>query len=387
MRVLIVHNDYGKPSGEESVVERVAAMFAAGGHEVEQLRRSTAGCRDSLGGKLKAFVGGVWSPSGRRAMAEALDRFRPDVVNVHNLYPFIGPAALEECRKRGVPVVMTVHNFRLICPTGLFMLGGRPCEECLRRGNEWGCVSHNCEGSMPKSVAYAARNALARVRGHYSRCVTHFACITDFQRSKLIEAGFDADRISVIPNSVDYDPALAASPAANGDYVAYCGRLSYEKGYDRLMATARRHPEIEFRFAGAEREPGGAALPPNVRMMGFLRGGELQRFFAGARFVVMPSRCYEGFPMAILEAAQHARPTIGPDHGGFTEIIGKGEEACGLLFDPASDAGLDATVATLWRDPELATALGVAARRKLAERYSTAAVARQWEALLHKLKK
>lgn len=118
-------------------------------------------------------------------MREALRREKPDVVNVHNLYPFISPAALKECHKAGVPVVMTVHNFRLICPTGLFMRDGSPCELCLQRGNEWGCVRYNCEHSMMKSVGYAARNAVARLTGAYRRNVTRFACITDFQRRQI----------------------------------------------------------------------------------------------------------------------------------------------------------------------------------------------------------
>lgn len=236
MKVLLVHNDYGKYSGEEAVVDRMAAMLSAHGHDVAQLRMTSAGSRESLSGKIRGFVAGIYSPAGVKAMREALRREKPDVVNVHNLYPFISPAALKECHKAGVPVVMTVHNFRLICPTGLFMRDGSPCELCLQRGNEWGCVRYNCEHSMMKSVGYAARNAVARLTGAYRRNVTRFACITDFQRRKLIAAGFDADRITVIPNAVDLGDG---GEYVQGGYVAYCGRLSYEKGYDRLIEVAR----------------------------------------------------------------------------------------------------------------------------------------------------
>lgn len=225
MKILLVHNDYGKYSGEEAVVDRLAAMWTAHGHEVAQLRQSTAESRERLTGKIRGFCAGLYCPSGVKAIREALQREKPDVVNVHNLYPFISPAALFECKKAGVPVVMTVHNFRLICPTGLFMRNGRPCELCLENGNEWECVRYNCEHSLLKSVGYAARNAVARLSKAYSECVDKFACITDFQRKKLIEAGFAADRITVIPNSmeapVSYTPSI-------GNYVAYIGRLSYE---------------------------------------------------------------------------------------------------------------------------------------------------------------
>ncbi|MDE7180994.1 MAG: glycosyltransferase, partial [Muribaculaceae bacterium] len=119
MKILLVHNDYGRYSGEEAVVDRMAEIFSGLGHEVVQLRATTAGVRDTMAGKVRAFVAGIHCPSGVRAMREALRWEKPDVVNVHNLYPFISPAALRECRRAGVPVIMTVHNYRLICPTGL----------------------------------------------------------------------------------------------------------------------------------------------------------------------------------------------------------------------------------------------------------------------------
>ena len=178
MKILIVHNNYGKYSGEEAVVDKMATMLQEHGHKVCFYRMTSEGSRDSLGGKIMGFFSGIYSRSGVRGMREALEKEKPDVVNVHNLYPFISPAALFECRKAGVPVVMTVHNFRLICPTGLFMRDGRPCETCLQKGNEWSCIRYNCEHSMLKSTGYALRNAYARWTGAYKKCVSAFACIT-----------------------------------------------------------------------------------------------------------------------------------------------------------------------------------------------------------------
>lgn len=232
MKILIVHNNYGKYSGEEAVVDKMADMLASHGHEVAFYRRTTEGVRESATGKIKGFLSGIYSPSGVRGMQEALRRERPDVVNVHNLYPFISPAALFECKKVGVPIVMTIHNFRLICPTGLFMRNGMPCERCLEQGNEWSCVLYNCECSRLKSLGYTLRNVFARWTGAYRKNVDAFACITDFQRQKLIAAGYDVEKITVIPNGIDvsesYSPTLGA-------YVAYIGRLSFEKGFDLLV--------------------------------------------------------------------------------------------------------------------------------------------------------
>jgi len=382
MKILIAHNSYGRYSGEEAVVDRTAAMFRSMGHEVVLYQKTTEGLRDTLWGKVRGFAAGLYSPQGVRTMRDVMRRERPDVVNIHNLYPFISPAALFECRKAGVPVVMTVHNFRLVCPTGLFMRNGQPCELCLQRGNEWGCVRYNCEHSAMKSLGYAARNAVARWTGAYCRCVTHYVCITDFQRRKLTEAGFDGQRMTVIPNSVDAPQRLTAT---EGSYVAYLGRLSYEKGCDMLIEVARRHPGIAFRLAGAQRDSSNMTLPPNVTMEGYLTGDDLQRFIDGSRFVVMPSRCYEGFPMAILEGAQHGKATIGPDHGGFTEIIGRGDEAMGRLFRPGDIGDLERQVLTLWNDRRLCDTLGLRAYEKLKSKYSTETVARQWNSLLQLL--
>lgn len=385
MKILIAHNEYGKRSGEESVVDSMDSMFRGLGHDVARLTMSTAGVRDTLTGKIRTFTAGIHSPAGIRAMREALEREQPDVVNVHNLYPFISPAALRECRRAGIPVIMTVHNFRLICPTGLFMRAGAPCELCLDAGNEWNCVRCNCEQSWPKSVAYAARNAVARLQHHYADCVTKFACITEFQRSKLIKAGFDPSRIVVIPNSVP-EPAEEITPAGNGKYAGFVGRLSHEKGIDLIVEAARTNPDIHFRLAGAVGDASLVAnLPANVELAGFVSGDTLAEFYRGSRFIIMASRCYEGFPMSILEAASYGRPVVAPGHGGFSEIVGDGEEPIGKLFHPGNAEDLAAKIRELWDNPAEATRLGQAARHKLQNRYATPVVAAQWADLLRKI--
>lgn len=378
MKILLVHNNYGKYSGEEAVVDKMASMFREHGHEVCFYRLTTERSRESLSGKIKGFLCGIYSPSGVKGLREILEREKPDVVNVHNLYPFISPAALFECKKTKVPVVMTVHNFRLICPTGLFMRNGKPCEVCLQKRNEWSCIRYNCEYSYLKSVGYTLRNVYARWAGAYKNNVRTFACITEFQRKKLIEAGFDKNKIIVIPNSIDIPLKYETT---FGSYVAYIGRLSYEKGYDLLVEIARKYPEIQFCFAGAKREDTNIAFPKNVQLMGYLKGKDLEHFIKNARLVVIPSRCYEGFPMAILEAAQFGKPCVCPDHGGFTEIIGKGENAIGRLFEPNNLNDLEKQILALWDQPVLVEELGQKAYEKLRKEYSSEVIYEKWNEL------
>ena len=370
MRTLIVHNAYGKYSGEEAVVDAIRCVLESRGQEVSMFRRSSEELADSFCGKLKGFAAGVYSRNGVKGMREALERVKPDVVNVHNVFPLISPAALFECKKARVPVIMTIHNYRLMCPTGLFMRDGRPCEDCLQNRNEWNCVKYNCEHSWGKSIGYALRNYVARQTKAFADCVDAFSCITDFQREKLIEAGFSESKIKVNPNFLDVNKE--ERPSFNqGEYVAYCGRLSHEKGYDILIEAARKLPSVEFRFAGAKREAETLPELPNIKYLGYISGADYQRFVSNARFIVMPSRCYEGFPMAILEAAAQGKPCIGPDHGSFSEIIGKGATAIGKLFEPGNIEDLAQKVRELWDNAEATILLGKRAYEKLCVEYSS----------------
>lgn len=379
MKLLIVHNNYGKYSGEEAVVDKMVAMFQEHGHNVAQFRMFSEGSRDSLAGQMKGFLCGIYSPAGIKGMREALRREKPDVVNVHNLYPFISPSALFECKKAGVPVVMTIHNFRLICPTGLFMRDGKPCETCLKKGTEWSCIRYNCEHSILKSIGYTLRNVYARWTKAYQKNVDYFACITDFQRRKLIAAGYDAGKITVIPNFV---PTPKPYAYTTGQYVAYVGRLSREKGIDLILEVARRHPDIPFRFAGELRDRQLVGnIPENCMFTGYLSGSALDNFYRNASFFVMASRWYEGFPMTILETAMWGKPTIAPNHGGFTEIIGEGKSAIGRLFAPGDIEELEKQIVKLWNTPEDIHYLGHSAYKKLKEQYSSEVIYHHWQQL------
>lgn len=379
MKILMVHNDYGRYSGEEAVVDQLIADRKQEGYEVVSLRRTTQGFRDTITGQIHGLVSGVYSVSGRRMMRVALRQHQPDIVHVHNLYPFIGPAALFECKKANVPVVMTVHNFRLLCPTGLFLREGKPCEECLVRGNEWNCIKHNCEHSYAKSIGYALRNFVARSFGSYIRNVDYYCCLTEFQKQKLTEGGFPEERIFVLPNYLPEINSIASECLNDkGKYVGYVGRLSHEKGFDLLLEVAKRHPEIEFRFAGFIRE--GETFPtlPNAHYCGMLTKEELSSFYDDASFIVLPSRCYEGFPLTILEAYSHGRTCIVPNHGPFPELVSDNGKKCGLLFEPSDIDDLEKQVVHLWNHPQERLSLCQNAAIMLKEHFVKDILSKQW---------
>ena len=375
MRILVLHNDYGRYSGEEAVVDRLVADFESMGHEVRQVRPSTAGLRGTLWGNILGFFAGIYSPRGVRMVKRALREFRPNVVHVHNLYPFLSPACLFACHRSGARVLMTVHNYRLICPTGLFLREGKPCEECLACGNERPCLRHNCEGSRLRTLGYGLRNMVARRSGAYLKNVDLFCCLTQFQKSKLVEAGFPEEKMVVIPNYFDNSIEPPKCFEGSQPFVGYVGRLSHEKGYDLLVEVARRHPEIPFRLAGEVREEEHPLQLPNVEYCGLLDKDALEQFYRQAAFLAQPSRCYEGFPLVIPEAFAHGLPLIVPQHGPFPDLVTDG----GRCFAPGDVDSLEKQVVALWQDGELRQALSQQARELYLTRYSPSVVQALWQ--------
>ena len=370
MRVLIVHNNYGGFSGEEAVVEGQAMLLRAHGHEVAFFRRRSAAIGDTFLGRTGAFFSGVYSFSSKGAMRRVLASCKPDVVHVHNVFPLISPSVLGVCRATGVPIVMTVHNYRLVCPNGLHMPKGRNqiCERCCG-GREYWCAIRNCEDNRFKSIGYALRNYVARRWGFFRNNVTLFSCLTRFQRNRLIAEGYLEETLRVLPNMVLTDPGETVVPKI-GCYAGFAGRMSPEKGVDLLLACAGRLPDIPFHLAGG----GGPVSHPalrgasNISFLGVLDRNAMSGFYNNSRFLLLCSTWYEGFPMAIIEAMFHAKPIIAPRIGGIPEIVDDG--ITGLLFEPGSTEALTEKVRYLWCRPELCQRMGQAGREKALREYS-----------------
>lgn len=389
MRILVVHNDYGRYSGEEAVVDRFIADMRGLGHEVETLRRTSKFLRQSLLGRVKAYFSGLYSFEGVAMMREAIATFKPDVVNVHNLFPFISPASLNECRKAGVPVIMTVHNYRLICPTGLFLHDGKPCEECLKTHRERPCILHNCERNLSRSFAFAHRNKVARRRGFYLKNITYYACLTEFQREKLAAFGYPAERLVVIPN---YPNPMVRSVSSDNictqgmpdGFIGYVGRLSAEKGYDLLLKVAKRHPRLQFIFAGDSREEAQKTTLHNVHYCGHLNNQQLATFYRKASFVAIPSRCYEGLPMVSLEAFSQGKTCVMPNHGIFPSLAYNGDKQCAVLFAPGDVGDLEKAILSLANAPDRLLRLNLNAKEHVEQHFSHDIVVGKWQELLDK---
>lgn len=366
MHLLIAHNAYGRPSGEEHALGRLDALLTGRGHRVSRFERTSAEIGSSLWAHGKAAVAGINNPFSRRHLMQVLAETRPDVVLVQNLYPFLSPSILSACHAYDVPVVMRCCNYRLFCPSGTLQQGGSVCTRCLGPGREAWCVLKNCEQSLPKSLGYALRHASARLGRRITTYVDQYIVLTEFQKRFFEQQGVPADRLTVVPNHA----AVQGPGRTDGPLVSMLGRVSPEKGIADLLALARRLPEVPFALAGAIR-PGMESLlataPANVRIHGHLAGPALAALLDETRIVLSCSRCFEGFPNAVLEAMAAGKPVLSAALGALTEIVEDG--ITGLHYPPGDMAAAAAALQSLYADPARCAAMGRAAQARVAALY------------------
>lgn len=362
MKILIIHNRYSRSGGEENVVAFQRRLLEAHGHRVVLYERSYDEIRRWRFGRLTSLFSALYNRRAVRDVRRIVRRERPQAAIVHNLFPVISGAILPVLHRHGVRIVMTLHNYRLVCPTGLFYTRGELCERCgFESGREWNCLRRRCEGSAAGSFGYALRGWWSRKRGYFSRYVDRFLALSDFQRDVVSRyTGIPVERFAVVPNAIDPEamPEPSTDVRLSGRcYVAYAGRLSREKGIDLLFETARRLPELEFRVAGEAAE--GYVMPEvpgNVRLLGRLDRQGMADLYAGALAAVVTSRWYEGFPLTVVEAMYYGAPVAVPELAGMPEIVDRGR--CGAVYAPGSATAL-AEVLTRWAaDPAEAEEVG-----------------------------
>jgi glycosyltransferase involved in cell wall biosynthesis len=383
VKILMVHNAYREPGGEDVVHEGERDLMAAAGHDVVVYRRSNAEIADYGPGRWATLPARTfWAWDTHRELRALLASERPDVAHFTNTFPLVSPAAYDACRAAGVPVVQSLHNYRLLCPAGTFLREGRICEECtvhsLRRAVRHGCY----RGSRAASAVVAGMLAFHRARRTASEAVDAYVALTEFARARLVDGGLPRERIAVVPNFVRPDPGERSEA---GDYALFAGRLAPEKGLSTLLDAWRRlERRIPLRIAGAgplrgpletERARGLA----DVAILGSLPRGDLLKALRGARCLVVPSLWFEGFPMAIAEAFACGVPVIASRLGGLPEIVAEGRT--GLLFTPGDAGDLARTLESAWADPDDLAEMGRAARHEFEARYTAAHHAAALEAV------
>lgn len=369
MKILVVHNYYQQPGGEDRVYEAEANLFEAYGHRVvryyvhnDQIQRLNP---------LALALGTIWNSATYRELRSLIRREKPQVIHFHNTFPLVSPAVYFAARAEGVPVVQTLHNYRLLCPNALFFREGRVCEDCLGRLVPWPGVVHRCyRGSVAPSGAVAAMLTVHRALGTWSRMVDVYIALTEFARRKFIEAGLPAEKIVVKPNFVHPEPGAGEG---KGGYALFVGRFSPEKGLDTLLtAWEQLEGKLPLRIVGdgplAGKVNEAARRLKGVEWLGRRPREEVLVLMKEANFLIFPSIWYEGFPMTIVEAYAVGLPVLASNLGSMSYLVDPGRT--GLHFRPGDPGDLAAKVEWAWTHPHQLAEMRREARAEYEAKYT-----------------
>lgn len=378
MKVLLVHNYYGStaPSGENYVFEAEQALLQAHDHEVHLFTRHSDEVRhQGPWGTLKGAVSTPWNPWMAAAIRRVTDQFQPNVMHVHNTFPLLSPAIFSAVGRRAAKV-LTLHNYRLLCPAAIPMRNGKICTQCIDQQSVLPAIGHGCyRGSRLATVPLAMNVALHRALGTWQHDVDAFIALSDFQRQTLISAGLPAHKVFVKPNfypgKPEPTPWVKRQP-----YAVFVGRLTEEKGLVTLLQAwawgaiqGLALPALRIVGEGPLRtrlEAMAADLP--VTFYGHLPSAEAQEQIAQAQLLVLPSECFEGFPMVVREAFAFGTPAAVSNLGPLPSIVQAGVN--GVLFDPANPESLAKSVSIAWNTPGKLQEMGAGANRAFLQHYT-----------------
>jgi glycosyltransferase involved in cell wall biosynthesis len=373
VNILLIHNFYQQPGGEDVVFRQERQLLEGNGHRVIEYVRSNNEIRD-YGLRCRATLAArtVWAWDSYLDLRTLLSRNKADIAHFHNTFPLISPAAYYACRHAAIPVVQTLHNYRLFCPGATFYRDGHICEECaehsLSRAVSYGCYRE----SRAASAGVALMLEVHRLLRTWTKEVDAYVALTEFARHRFISCGLPAEKIVTKPHFLYPDPGERYD---RGQYALFTGRLSPEKGLETLLAAWKLgargiplvivgdgplRPRLELEVAKHG--------PSNVALRGRLTRAETLQAIKGASFLVVPSRWYEGFCMNIVEAFASGVPVLCSRLGAMQEIVSDGRT--GLHFTPGDAEDMAQKVEWAWTHSEQMAQMGKEARREYEAKYT-----------------
>lgn len=346
MRVLIIHSRYlsGLASGENSVVEDEARLLSEGGHEVQVWQPTPSHVAGV--GLVRTGIETAWSAQAVAQVRAMVREAGAHVVHAHNLFPTLSPAVLSAAADEGATVIMTLHNYRLMCLPATYLRSGRICEDCAGR-LPWRGVLHRCyRGSLPGSAALAASLSVHRALRTFDR-VDLYLAVSEFLRAKYVDAGFRPERVRIKSNFA----WATTRRQGSGDFFLYVGRLSAEKG---IHTVVRAWHDVPARLIvvgdGPDAEELRSIAPEHVEFTGLLRRAEVADLLTKAKALLVPSLSYEAQPRAILEAYAAGVPVIASRIGGLPDLVTDGES--GRLVSPRRPGAWAEAVVQLLNESE-----------------------------------
>jgi FkbM family methyltransferase len=373
MKIILVHNQYRLPGGEDVVFEQERQLLQRNGHKVVVYERSNQEIEDNSAVQRVVLLKNIiHSEATEREFSKLLVQEKPELVHVHNTFVMVSPSVYNACAQAEVPVMQTLHNYRLLCPGATLYRDGHTCEECMDHGLQRS-VRYGCYRDSRTSTAAVATMLTFHRLGHtWDRKVDGYIALTEFARKKFAEGGLPAEKIFVKPNFVSPDPGMRSS---NGDYAVCAGRLSPEKGLDTLLAAwTRLGNRIPLRILGdgpKRRELELLAQKnhlSSVVFTGHLPRQKAWEIIGNARCLIVPSECYETFALTVAEAFACGTPVICSRVGAMQEIVEDGRT--GLHFTAGDAEDLAAKVDWAWAHSDEMNVMSREGRREYEAKYT-----------------
>ncbi|HEY8609352.1 MAG TPA: glycosyltransferase [Noviherbaspirillum sp.] len=363
MRILVAHNAYQHRGGEDVVVDAEVELLRSRGHTVELYLQHNDALNDMP--RTRAAANTIWSLRTPADIKQLCSDFRPEVIHVHNTFPLISPSLYWTADRLGIPLVQTLHNFRLLCPQAIFLREEKICEDCLGKV-PWRAVTRKCyRQSAAQSAVLTSMLVAHRALGTYQTRITRYIALNDFALEKYVEGGLPRERFRIKPNFVASARRPEAGERRGGMYV---GRLSSEKGLDVLVGAARLHPALDVEVIGSGPMESMAREAFGDRYLGQRSLGDIMARMERARYMVLPSICYENSPRTIVEAYASGLPVIASRLGALAGIVKDG--VTGLLFKAGDAADLADKLAWAEGHPVEMARMGKAARAEYEAKYT-----------------
>lgn len=373
MKVLLVHNFYqsSSPSGEDIVFRNEVALLKSKGVDVVTYERFN----DDIGknvSKIRASFKTVWSKDTYRELKSLIKKEKPDIAHFHNIWYLISPSAYYACKDSGVPVVQTLHNFRIFCANGLLLRNGKICKDCVGKV-PWRSIIYGCyRNSSLYSIPVAITQGFHRFISTWTDRVDAYIVLTEFGKEKFIEAGLPEKNIFVKPNFMVKPPA--EPKFAFGDYVLFVGRVSKEKGIMTLLKAWKNINGLSLKIAGD-----GPLMQDvidyiekhklkNIHLLGRLSHNDVINCMREAMFVIFPSEWYETFGMIITEAYACGKPVVASNLGAMAELVENGKT--GLLFEPGNPVDLAEKIQWMLKNENACIQMSNNAGREFEEKYN-----------------
>jgi len=328
-------------------------------------------CADPQNPRASDALRYLYSTDARRKVDSAIKEQNPDIAHLHIYYGKLTSSILRPLRRSGIPVVQSLHEYKLLCPVYTCIRNDAVCESCAGQ-QFWKALAYRCNrGSLLRSAASTLESYISRALGSVDK-IDHFIGVSQFMTDKMLSIGIPQEKITTVHNFVDCSQIPLVSE--RGKYILYFGRLEATKGLFTLLEAMRENPTLHCVIAGTG--PARAALEKqashlglkNIEFAGFVRGEALSQLIQGSICTVLPAQWYENCPMSVLESLAHGRPVIASRIGGLPELIKDGED--GIIFEAGNTPQLAAALQTLAGDLSKAREMGMAGREKVQKEFS-----------------